>query len=96
MYVDFSGRKYRESELSLQLLQNDVDRYSSLTQRMVSECETDSSDIYAQCTYRAARKLCQFRRNLREKNSARRERDQVRRDCGLIRVRGALGGVYWE
>jgi hypothetical protein len=26
----------------------------------------------------------------------RQERDQVRRDCGLVRVRGALGGVYWE
>ena len=30
------------------------------------------------------------------KNKARRERDQVRRDMGLVRVRGALGGVYWE
>ena len=30
------------------------------------------------------------------KNKARRERDQVMRDCGLVRVRGALGGVYWE
>lgn len=29
-------------------------------------------------------------------NKARRERDQVRRDCGLVRVRGALGGIYWE
>jgi len=30
------------------------------------------------------------------KNAARRERDQIRRDLGLTRVRGALGGVYWE
>ena len=26
----------------------------------------------------------------------RRERDQAMRDLGLVRVRGALGGVYWE
>lgn len=30
------------------------------------------------------------------KNRARRERDQAMRDLGLKRVRGALGGVYWE
>lgn len=29
-------------------------------------------------------------------NKARRFRDQARRDCGLVKVRGALGGVYWE
>ena len=30
------------------------------------------------------------------KNAARRAKDQAMRDCGLIKVRGALGGVYWE
>jgi len=30
------------------------------------------------------------------KNFNRRERDEVMRDLGLKRVRGALGGVYWE
>ncbi len=30
------------------------------------------------------------------RNKARCERDQAMRDCGLVRVRGALGGVYWE
>ena len=30
------------------------------------------------------------------KNQARRERDQAMRDLNLVRVRGALGGVYWE
>lgn len=30
------------------------------------------------------------------RNRARRERDQIRRDMGLVRVRGALGGIYWE
>jgi len=26
----------------------------------------------------------------------RREREQAMRDCGLVKVRGALGGTYWE
>ena len=26
----------------------------------------------------------------------RRERDQALRDMGMIKVRGALGGTYWE
>lgn len=30
------------------------------------------------------------------RNARRRERDQAMRDLGLVRVRGALGGVYWE
>lgn len=30
------------------------------------------------------------------KNKSRKERDQAMRDLGLVRVRGALGGVYWE
>ena len=30
------------------------------------------------------------------KNKARRERDQAMRDIGMVKVRGALGGVYWE
>ena len=29
-------------------------------------------------------------------NRARRERDQVMRGLGLVKVRGALGGTYWE
>jgi hypothetical protein len=32
----------------------------------------------------------------RRKNLARRERDDAMRSCGLVRVVGALGGVYWE
>jgi hypothetical protein len=30
------------------------------------------------------------------KNANRRERDSIRRDMGLVRVRGNLGGTYWE
>ena len=29
-------------------------------------------------------------------NRRRRELDQVMRDLGLVKVRGALGGTYWE
>ena len=29
-------------------------------------------------------------------NRMRRERDQAMRDCGLVKVKGALGGTYWE
>ena len=30
------------------------------------------------------------------RNTRRQNRDQAMRDMGLVRVRGALGGVYWE
>ena len=30
------------------------------------------------------------------RNARRRERDDIRRSLGLVKVRGALGGVYWE
>ena len=29
-------------------------------------------------------------------NKGRRERDQAMRDMGIVKVRGALGGTYWE
>lgn len=29
-------------------------------------------------------------------NKARRSRDQAMRDLGMVKVRGALGGTYWE
>ena len=32
----------------------------------------------------------------RRRNKARKEKDQAMRDLGLTKVRGALGGVYWE
>lgn len=30
------------------------------------------------------------------RNQARRGREEALRSCGLVKVRGALGGVYWE
>lgn len=31
-----------------------------------------------------------------KRNRVRRERNQLMRDTGLVRVRGALSGTYWE
>jgi hypothetical protein len=31
-----------------------------------------------------------------QRNRRRRAREQAYRDCGMVKVRGALGGVYWE
>jgi hypothetical protein len=39
---------------------------------------------------------CDRRRRNEARAKARRERDDVLRDLGLTRVRGALGGTYWE
>jgi hypothetical protein len=39
---------------------------------------------------------CKARAKTRLANTRRKERDQVMRDLGLVKVRGALGGVYWE
>ena len=38
--------------------------------------------------------LAEVRRLRANKN--RRERDQAMRDLGMVKVRGALGGTYWE
>jgi len=35
-------------------------------------------------------------RKRKRRNAARKAREQAMRDCGLVKVRGALGGVYWE
>ena len=32
----------------------------------------------------------------RKRRAARRARDEVMRSLGLVKVRGALGGTYWE
>jgi len=35
-------------------------------------------------------------RTLQRRAAARRIREGFLRNCGLVKVRGALGGVYWE
>jgi DNA-directed RNA polymerase subunit M/transcription elongation factor TFIIS len=36
------------------------------------------------------------KRALAARKRQRREREMLLRDCGLVKVRGAMGGVYWE
>jgi hypothetical protein len=36
------------------------------------------------------------RRKKESRNKARRERDSIMRSLGLVKVRGSMGGVYWE
>lgn len=43
---------------------------------------------------RVAAEVAEIKRQRR--NKARRERDQAMRDLGLVKVRGNLGGTYWE
>jgi predicted amidophosphoribosyltransferase len=31
-----------------------------------------------------------------KRNAARKAREDALRSCGLVKVRGALGGTYWE
>jgi hypothetical protein len=49
------------------------------------QCQDTNGDTHAKAV--AARKRAKARR---------RERDQVLRDLGLVKVRGAMGGTYWE
>ncbi len=46
-----------------------------------------AQDLCPDCRKRESRKRAYLRRK---------ERESVLRDCGLVKVRGALGGVYWE
>ena len=40
---------------------------------------------------------CEEGKRKKEKSAARRrEREAILRDCGLVKVRGAFGGTYWE
>ena len=39
--------------------------------------------------------VARLRRN-KASRIARRSRDQLMRDLGMVKVRGALGGTYWE
>lgn len=39
---------------------------------------------------------CTARAKTKAKSARRSEREQVMKDLGLVKVRGACGGVYWE
>jgi len=35
-------------------------------------------------------------KRLHERSIVRQDQEQVMRDCGLVKVKGVLGGTYWE
>lgn len=39
---------------------------------------------------------CKARRRTRARSAAARGRQDAMRSCGLVKVRGNLGGIYWE
>jgi hypothetical protein len=53
--------------------------------------DTGRTESYEEKKARVRRLLANMRRN-----KTRRERDQVMRDLGLVKVRGECGGTYWE
>ena len=54
---------------------------------------------YGECLARS-NETCEVRlqeeAKRKRRNTIRRERDQAMRDIGMVKVRGALGGTYWE
>jgi hypothetical protein len=40
--------------------------------------------------------MCKARAKTRKANANRKGRDEAYRSCGMTKVRGALGGTYWE
>jgi uncharacterized Zn finger protein (UPF0148 family) len=57
-------------------------------------CEKCGEEIFT----KDGENRCQKCEENRKKKSSlsKREREKVLRDCGLVKVRGALGGTYWE
>ena len=96
MYTDYAGMEHRESEVTESMIEQDIEGYSRLVRRFVEMNESASAEMYAVCAYRCARKLYSVRKKHAVRNRSRRERDDAMRSLGLVRVRGALGGVYWE
>jgi uncharacterized Zn finger protein (UPF0148 family) len=62
----------------------------------VCGCELATKD--GENTCRACEDLIDARRGrkLKARAAARRERESLLRDMGLVKVRGAMGGTYWE
>jgi hypothetical protein len=48
-----------------------------------------------ECTDQTCAKCKRFKRNAKAREN-RKARDEAMRSCGLVKVRGALGGTYWE
>jgi NMD protein affecting ribosome stability and mRNA decay len=61
-------------------------------QRCGEEIATKDGDNLCQaCDEAKETRMTKFRARLK-----RMAREELLRDCGLVKVRGALGGVYWD
>jgi hypothetical protein len=96
MYTDFAGIQHRNSEVTESMIEHDIDGYINLVHRFVAMGQPESAEMYAMCAVWASRHLSRLRKSHARKNANRNSRNQIMRDMGLVRVRGALGGVYWE
>lgn len=52
----------------------------------------DGDNLCVKCDLLETKKLLANAR----RNSNRKAREEAMRSCGLVKVRGALGGTYWE
>lgn len=48
----------------------------------------DGDNLCSACELAEGRKI--------KRSLSRKQREAILRDCGLVKVRGALGGTYWE
>lgn len=105
MYTAFSGERIRNGEVTRELLEHDAAAYGAIALRYLNEkiqlpSETERfgaiAEQWATLAGHCARMIQKMDAARERKNRSRRERNQAYRDCGLVRVRGALGGVYWE
>jgi hypothetical protein len=93
--LSYKGTRYQiNSDGSVERLNISLDAGSSFIERACQESTREliqfvPVDEFTSLSVKAEAKRLRHNRN-------RRERDQAMRDLGLVRVRGNLGGVYWE
>jgi len=60
-------------------------------------CETCSGEIDGARDGENQCVPCEYETKRKGRSAVRRrEREATLRDCGLVKVRGAMGGTYWE
>lgn len=72
---------------------DNVQYHANVRTRLVTK-QVDGQTVYCDDT-ESSRVLRRVEQRARAA-SAKRDREDVLRSCGLVKVRGALGGVYWE
>jgi len=84
-----------------------IEREARITRYMIEDGEADEAGIFARILFQTtAKRYPQLRETSAVEdrkrisriraNNNRKAKDQAMRDCGLVKVRGALGGIYWE